>query len=146
MPEKRFKLILGGIVERDLPGKKSMKRIHIIWGVGQVSVVLKDTPTSRKIIDALPIESEARIWGSELYFSTPVESELEEDARDVVEPGTVCFWVEGNSIAVPWGPTPISRDRECRLASRVNIVGHLDCDPYPLENILEGAHIKVEII
>jgi len=123
-----------------------MKNLHIIWGTGQVSVVLKDTPTSRKIIEALPIKSEAKIWGSELYFSTGVESELEEDARDVVEPGTVCFWVEGNSIAIPWGPTPISKDGECRLAAKVNIIGHVGSNPHILSNILEGSPIKVEAI
>ncbi|MDH5542723.1 MAG: cyclophilin-like fold protein, partial [Nitrospinota bacterium] len=92
-----------------------MKRVHIVWGFGHVTGVLYDTPTARKVLAALPIESESKRWGDEAYFETGITAELEPDARDVVEPGSICFWVEGNSIAIAWGPTPISKAGECRM-------------------------------
>jgi len=80
-------------------------------------------------LTALPIESTAATWGQEVYFGTPV-SLAREGALQVVEPGTVAFWTDGNSLALPFGPTPISRGGECRLASPCDVLGTVrDGDP-----------------
>jgi len=121
-------------------------RIRISWSSGQVTALLKDTPTARKLLDALPCESDAHTWGDEVYFSVPVETELEPDARQVVDPGTVCFWVEGQSLAIPFGPTPISQGDECRLVTEVNILGQLEDDPQLLESVSEGDIMRVEVL
>lgn len=105
---------------------------------------LKETPTTFKLKPALPFESEANRWGKEVYFEVPFEAGLEPDAKQVVEPGTVCFWVEGRSLAIPFGPTPVSKGDECRLVTRVNILGQLDSDPAVLDSIREGDRIRVE--
>jgi|LGOV01.1.fsa_nt_gb hypothetical protein len=47
-------------------------RIRISWSNGQMTAVLKDTPTARNLLDALPCESDAHTWGDEVYFSVPV--------------------------------------------------------------------------
>ncbi len=119
-------------------------RISIIWDSGKVIAEVGETPTSRKLIDALPCESTANTWGDEVYFSVPVSAELEEDARQVVDPGAVCFWVEGNSLAIPFGPTPISQGDECRLVTKVNVVGKIDGDPTLLSSVRDGDRIRVE--
>lgn len=85
-----------------------------------------DTPTAQAICAALPIQSEVHTWGQEIYFGVPIEAVLEADARDVVEAGEIAFWVEGRCIAVGFGPTPISRGDEIRLAAAVNVWGHAD--------------------
>ena len=72
-----------------------------------------------------------------------VDSPLEDDAKQVVDPGTICFWVEGSSIAIPFGPTPISEGDECRLATAVNTVGMCDGDPQVLKSIKDGDRILV---
>jgi len=87
-------------------------RICIGFPKGKVFALLEDTPSAQALISALPIESTASTWGEEVYFSTPVSVELEPTAREVVDPGTVCFWVQGNSLALPYGRTPASRDAE----------------------------------
>jgi hypothetical protein len=69
---------------------------------------------------------------------------LESDAKQVVDPGTVAFWVEGQSVALPFGPTPISKEGECRLASRCNILGKLDGDPKRLKIVCSGDAVRVE--
>ena len=94
-------------------------------------------------MDSLPIESTVNTWGEEIYFETPVFSSLEDNAKQVVDPGTICFWVEGNSIAIPFGRTPISVGDECRLATAVNILGMCDTDPRVLESVRDGDTIRV---
>jgi hypothetical protein len=122
-----------------------MQRILLTWPRGELIAVLEDTPTARKLIAALPCRSSANTWGEEVYFSVPVRTTLEPDARQVVEPGTVCFWVEGSSLALPYGPTPVSEGDECRLVSRVNVLGKLEGDPRRLADIHDGDSISVAL-
>lgn len=118
-------------------------KIKLSWQHGELSATLRDTPTSQKLLAALPCESSCNTWGEEVYFSVPMESTLEDDAMQVVDPGTICFWVEGNSLAIPFGPTPISEGDECRLAARVNLLGKYEGDPKVLGTIKDGDTIRV---
>ncbi len=117
--------------------------IRIQWSTGETTATLEDTPSSRKLFSALPFLSSANTWGEEVYFSAPINVDLEPNARQVVLPGTVCFWVEGYSVAIPYGATPISRGDECRLITAVNILGKLDEDPAILATIGDGDPINV---
>ena len=119
-------------------------RIKISSGSTSVYAQLNDTPTTRKLAEALPCTSAANTWGKEVYFSIPVAAVLEPDARQVVEPGTVGFWVEGAALALPFGPTPISHGDECRLVTRVNILGRIEGDPSVLDNVRDGDQVRVE--
>lgn len=121
-----------------------MTRIRISWDKGEISGGLNDTPTARKLLEKLPCSSSANTWGDEVYFSVPVQAKLEPDARQVVDPGTICFWVEGHSLALPFGPTPISQGTECRLVAKVNVLGQLEGDPTVLRSVRDGAAIQVE--
>ena len=118
-------------------------RICIAFPKGEIFAELQDTATSNALMSALPFESSASTWGEEVYFSTPVRVELEADAREVVDPGTVCFWVQGNALALPFGPTPASRGDECRLVTRVNVLGAIEGDPRQLSQIADGDEIRV---
>ncbi len=119
-------------------------RIRILWKTGQVIAYLKNSPTANKLWSALPLQSEANTWGEEIYFQVPIQADLEPDAMQVVDPGTVCFWVEGQSLAIPFGPTPVSKENECRLITKVNILGQLEGDPQALRFIRERDLICVE--
>jgi hypothetical protein len=121
-------------------------RIRISWPQDELAATLRDTPTVQNLLAALPCESRAQTWGDEVYFSVPVKSALEKDARQVVEPGTVCFWVEGQSLALPFGPTPVSEGDECRLVARVNILGKIDVDAKKLKTVKAGDRVRVEKI
>lgn len=105
---------------------------------------LFDTPTADAIWNALPFASKARTWGEEVYFSTPLSVKQEKDARDVVQAGELAFWVEGDSIAIGFGRTPISRGEEIRLAARTNIWGRVLGDVKQLKNVKAGAAIRAE--
>ncbi len=118
--------------------------IRISWRSGQVTAILEETPTSAKVKGALPFESEASRWGKEVYFEVPFTARLEPNATEIVDPGTVCFWVEGKSLAIPYGPTPISKGNECRLITRVNILGHIQGDTAVLDSIKDGDRLRIE--
>ncbi len=122
-----------------------MTRIRIKWPKGEVTAQLDDTATARVLVAALPARSRANTWGEEVYFSLPVSVQKEKGAKEVVPPGTVCFWVEGSSLALPYGPTPVSKGDECRLVTSVNVLGKLEGDPRALAGIRDGDPIEVSI-
>jgi uncharacterized protein len=119
-------------------------KLRITAGSTSFDVVLDDTPTARALLCAVPFTSRAQTWGEEVYFNTPVSARLEPGAKQVVEPGTVCFWTEGDAMALPFGRTPISTDERPRLASPCNVVGRLEGDPRRLAAIRPGAEISVQ--
>ena len=118
-------------------------RIEISWQSGRLTAILNDTPTARLVWEALPHTASASTWGEEVYFELPVRAELEDDARQVVDPGTVCFWTGGNSLALPYGPTPASQGDECRLVTEVNVIGSIEGDPRALSSVRDSIAIRV---
>ncbi len=121
-----------------------MRRIRMTIGPVTLEAELFDTPTANAIWNALPFTSKANTWGEEVYFSTPVAAELESDARDVIQPGELAFWLEGDSIAIGFGRTPVSRGNEIRLAARTNIWAKALGDVKQLKPVKAGAPIRVE--
>lgn len=85
-------------------------QVRISWSAGNSTATLDaDTPTTQALTRALPLTSSACIWGEEVYFDTGIAVSRETDARQVMEPDTVAFWADGDALALPYGPTPISR-------------------------------------
>jgi len=119
-------------------------RLRLQFRTERIEVDLLDTPTAKALIKALPFESRAQRWGEEVYFATPVKAALEKDARQVVEPGTVCFWTEGDALALPYGRTPISSDERPKLANRCNVLGRLRGDPQRLAAVRSGEAVTVD--
>ncbi|MGB5201372.1 MAG: cyclophilin-like fold protein [Sedimenticolaceae bacterium] len=121
-----------------------MQRIRISWPAGEVSGHLEDTPTARKLLAALPYEASASTWGDEVYFRLPFSAEPEPNATSVVKKGAICFWLDGSSLALLFGPTPVSRGDECRLVSDANVLGMIDGDPTVLRSVRDGDSVQVE--
>ncbi len=121
-------------------------RIRLSWPAGSATATLNDSDESRALLDTLPHTSTAQTWGEEVYFSVPSEQDVRDDAQQVVDPGEVCFWVEGRALALPYGRTPISQGDESRLVAPCNRLGRLDEDARVLASVRDGDEIRVEVI
>jgi len=124
-----------------------VKVFIITEATGKVEAELIDEyspKTFKAIVKALPIESVASRWGDEIYFSIPVDVP-EENAKEIVEKGTIAYWPPGNSLCIFWGPTPASRSSdEIRPASPVNVVGKVLGDPSIFNKVRPGDRIRIE--
>ena len=121
-----------------------MRKLRMTIGSVEITAEVFDTPTADAIYDSLPFTSTARTWGEEVYFPAPVAVAKEADAKAVVEAGELAFWVEGESIAIGFGPTPISEGDEIRLAAPTNIWGRAVDDVRALNAVRDGDSIRVE--
>jgi hypothetical protein len=120
-----------------------MRDILIRAGTVALRARLLDTPTADRIWRALPIYGEAHTWGLEIYFPVPVDAAREEGARDVVESGEIAYWPDGRAIAIGFGPTPISRDGEIRLAGPCNVWAQALDDVGALRTVYAGERVAV---
>jgi len=120
------------------------KKIKIKAGNVEAEGLLNDSATAQKIWEALPIEAQANTWGEEIYFSIPVKAPLEKDAQELVNLGDLGYWPEGKGFCIFFGPTPISRGKEIRPASAVNIIGKVIGDPQIFKKVPAGAKIIIE--
>lgn len=123
-----------------------MKKCKITIDKIIFEVVLFDSPTAFKIWNSLPLSSNVKTWGKEIYFHTDVVANKELDAKSVIEFGEIAYWPAGKVIAIGFGKTPISQNDEIRLADDCNVWGKTNFDLKNLDNITEGKLIKIEKI
>lgn len=102
--------------------------------------------TGSQILNLLPIESEVRTWGEEIYFSIPL-SMPEENAKSTVTLGDVAYWPEGKCFCVFFGKTPLTSSLdEIKPASPVNVFGKVLGDLENLKIIRSGVKVLLEKI
>ena len=123
-----------------------MKKCKITIDKIIFEVVLFDSPTANEIWNSLPMSSNIKTWGKEIYFYTDVVANKEPNAKSIIEFGEIAYWPSGKAIAIGFGKTPISQKDEIRLADDCNIWGETKFDLKKLENIAEGQPIKIEKI
>ena len=118
--------------------------IKICFGDSVVRGELNESPTAALIWEALPIEGEGNLWGEEIYFAIPVEAELDDSARAVVERGDLGYWPQGRALCIFFGPTPASQGDEIRPASPVNLVGKIRGDLQIFKGVTEGSMVRLD--
>lgn len=121
-----------------------MRKLRMTMGSVTIDAELLDTPTAGALYAAAPFESRATIWGEEVYFTAPVRTEREADAREVVEPGELAYRVEGEAVVIGFGPTPNSQADEIRLALPANVWARTSDDVRKLAKVEAGQLIRVE--
>ncbi len=119
------------------------KKIKISISQVQMEAELNNSNTAEKMWKILPIEKEVNRWGEEIYFSIPLRLE-ENNAKEIVQEGDLGFWPSGSCFCIFFGPTPISKGKEIRPASPVNIFGKMLGDAKQFSKVEDGEKIKVE--
>ena len=120
-----------------------MAKINMSVGNLSLEAEMLDTPTAIKILEALPFEGSANVWGDEIYFDIPLRLEQEPDARADVEIGDLAYWPAGPAFCIFFGPTPVSTGDQPRAYSPVNVFGRVLGDAKQFKGISNGAKIKI---
>ena len=120
-----------------------MPKINIIVGKLSFEAELLDTPTASRILEALPFEGSANVWGDEIYFDIPLNLEQEPDARTDVEVGDLAYWPAGPAFCIFFGPTPVSTGDQPRAYSPVNVFGRVSGDTAKFKTVSNGEAIKI---
>ena len=123
-----------------------MEKINISVENLSIEAEMFETPTARKMMEALPFEGSANVWGNEIYFDIPLSLELEPDARADVEVGDLAYWPAGPAFCIFFGPTPVSTGDQPRAYSPVNVFGRVSGDTGKFKTISAGAVIKVTLV
>lgn len=106
---------------------------------------LNCSQTAMRIWETLPFTSSGSTWGDEIYFSIPVDADLENE-RETVELGDLAYWPPGKAFCIFFGPTPMSQADEIRPASAVNVVGKLLGDATNFKRVKNGEIVTLEQI
>ena len=117
------------------------KKINISAGEFLTTATLNNSSGSEKLYDSLPLEWSCQCWGDELFFSTSINMEEDDQSLEVVNIGDIAFWPPGSAFCIFWGPTPMSQGKEIRPASKVNLLGSIDSQLSKIKNISAGTKI-----
>lgn len=123
-----------------------MARIRFEFDGQTLEADMLDTASAKAIAAKLPYEARVMTWGDEVYFDVPVETPREADAREVMQPGDIAYWLGGPCIAIGFGPTPVSRGDEIRLASPANVFAKATSDVKALKSVKSGSRVKVSLV
>lgn len=119
--------------------------ILITTGTTIIKAEVYNTTTAKEILKSLPIKSKVNRWGGEIYFTIPVSAPIEDDSRDVLEPGELGYWPNGNAFCIFFGSTPASQGKECRATSNVNVFGKVVGDLSVLWEVEDMTDVIVEL-
>jgi hypothetical protein len=121
------------------------RRLRVRAGDVELTADLRATPTADALWMLLPIEGRAARWGDEFYFRVPsMMADREDDARDVMAIGEIGYWVEGQAVAIFFGPTPASRAGEPRAVVPVNVLGAIERNAEALARLPDGVVFHME--
>lgn len=121
------------------------RNIRITAGPVEMDAVLNDTDTAQAVWNALPITAAANTWGDEIYFSIPVNVDLEQE-QEVVDLGDLGYWPPGRAFCIFFGPTPASRGDEIRPASAVTVIGRVTGDATHFKQVRAVTTITIEAV
>jgi hypothetical protein len=119
-------------------------KFKIVIGHITLDAELDDTPAAKKVEEILPFTTSFNTWGDEIYFTIPVQAELDESAREEVEIGDLGYWPTGQAFCIFFGPTPASTPGKIIPASAVNVIGKVKGDATKLKEVMHEQAVKLE--
>ena len=119
-------------------------KISIKIGKLTMEAELNDTPTAKKVAEALPIKTSFSTWGDEIYFSIPVTASADKHAQEVVKVGDLGYWPPGKAFCIFFGQTPASQPGKIMPASAVNMLGKVLGDATEFKNVMNERQVILE--
>ena len=116
-------------------------KIKIQISTLSIEAELNDSSTAKKVEEALPITASFNTWGDEIYFTIPVDAELDETAREEVEMGDLGYWPSGKAFCIFFGQTPMSEPGRIVPASAVNIIGRVIGDATQFKEVMNEKKV-----
>lgn len=115
-------------------------------GIGELNLdaELNNSTTAMMIRQALPLKRPFNTWGEEIYFTIPVETGLDETAREEVNVGDLGYWPTGQAFCIFFGQTPMSTPGKIIPASAVNIVGKVLGDATRFKEVMGERMVILE--
>jgi len=107
---------------------------------------LFDTPTTRILVNELPVAGSTNIWGEEIYFPLTFTAETESNAREELEEGDLAYWPPCKAFCIFFGPTPASTSSRPRAYSPVNAFGRIKRDLEDLKQGGQNENIELSLI
>jgi hypothetical protein len=123
-----------------------MMKIRITVGDLSMEADLKDSLTAQKVAEALPITTSFSTWGEEIYFAIPVDADLDDTAREVVELGDLGYWPTGSAFCIFFGQTPMSEPGKIVPASAVNIIGKVIGNATKFKEVMGERNVTLEVV
>lgn len=123
-----------------------MMKIRITVGDLSMEADLKDSLTAQKVAEALPITTSFSTWGEEIYFAIPVDADLDDTAREVVELGDLGYWPTGSAFCIFFGQTPMSEPGKIVPASAVNIIGKVIGNATKFKEVMGERNVTLEAV
>ncbi len=120
--------------------------IRITVGHTTLDAELNTTPAAQQVAGILPFKTSFNTWGDEIYFTIPVEADLDESAREEVEIGDLGYWPTGQAFCIFFGPTPMSSQGKIKPASAVNIIGRVLDDATRLKEVMHEGEVALETV
>jgi hypothetical protein len=119
-------------------------KIKIMIGDLSIEGELNESPTAKKVAEALPITTSFNTWGDEIYFAIAVDAELDDTAREEVEIGDLGYWPAGSAFCIFFGPTPMSKPGKIVPASAVNVIGKVIGDATRFKEVMHEREVILE--
>jgi hypothetical protein len=121
-------------------------KIRITIGKLAMEAELNDTPTAKKVAEALPIKTSFSTWGDEIYFPIPVTASVDKSAKEVVELGDLGYWPPGKAFCIFFGQTPASQPGKIMPASAVNMLGKVLGDATEFKKVMNERQVTLEAL
>ncbi len=118
-------------------------RISITVSGLELEAELVECTTSFAAYNSLPCKSWVNRWGDEIYFDYPIAA-VPENLKQTMEVGDLGYWLEGQAVAIFFGPTPASTDGKPRAAVPVIHIGKIIGDATMLRDVTDGESIRLE--
>lgn len=123
-----------------------MTSIVIESGGKRIEVWLNNSQAAKELMEKLPLESTANLWGEEIYFYIKHRLTQSKDAKEEVRVGDFAYWPPGPGLCLFFGKTPVSKGNGPRAANPVTVIGQVVSNIEDLKKIKNKDKITVRMV